>query len=326
MTVDAIVYDNAGARQYDDIAEARDADGTTWIRVVDPDDAELGTIRDAFDIHHLETEDIQNGVRPKVDVFDDHAFVLIKEAELSRGETTFEEELREDPVGIFFGDGWVVTISLDRVEAVERARNAVDRGDTRVVARGADFTAYRIIDGIVDDYFGLLDEIEDDIELVEDEVIDAPDVGTLERIHSLRRELLSLRRLVWPVRDAVGVLARGDPDQVSEETEKYYRDAYDHLVQLVDLVETYRDLTGGARDIYLNSLSMSTNEVMKKLTVVATIVLPLTFIAGVYGMNFDGGPYNMPELGWDWGYPAVMLGMLVTALVMVSYFRREGWL
>jgi len=296
VTADAVVYDDAGADPYDDVATARRADGTTWVRVVDPDAAELESIRDGFDIHPLETEDVQNNVRPKVDVFDDHVFVLLKEAELARGETTFAEELAEDPVGIFVGQGLVVTMSLDRVQAVERAWTAVDKGDTRVVARGADFTAYRIIDGIVDDYFGLLDETEDDIERVEDEVIDAPDARTLDRIHSLRRELLSLRRLVWPARDAVGVLARGDPDQVSEEAEKYYRDVYDHLVQLVDLVETYRDLTSGARDIYLNSLSMSTNEVMKKLTVVATIVLPLTFIAGVYGMNFAG------------------------------YFRQEGWL
>jgi magnesium transporter len=113
---------------------------------------------------------------------------------------------------------------------------------------------------------------------------------------------------------------------VSEEAEKYYRDVYDHLVQLVDLVETYRDLTGGARDIYLNSLSMSTNEVMKKLTVVATIVLSLTFVVGVYGMNFEGSPYNMPELGWTHGYPAVMIGMALVAVIMVAYFRREGWL
>ncbi|WP_135819615.1 magnesium/cobalt transporter CorA [Halostella litorea] len=326
MTVETIVYDEAGASSYDDVATARDAPGTTWVRVVGPTEAELTAIRDTFGIHPLETEDVQNGVRPKVELFDDHTFVLVKEAELARGETTFEEELVEDPIGIFFGDGWVVTLAPNRIDAVRRAWEAVGRGDARLVARGADFAAYRILDGIVDDYYGLLDEIEDDIERVEDEVIDSPDVGTLERIQSLRRELLSLRRLVWPVRDAASVLARGDPDQVTEEAEKYYRDVYDHVVQLVDLVETYRDLASGARDIYLNSLSASTNEVMKKLTVVATIVLPLTFVAGVYGMNFDGSPYNMPELTWRYGYPAVLIVMALLAVGMAAYFRREGWL
>ncbi len=136
---------------------------------------------------------------------------------------------------------------------------------------------------------------------------------------------LSFRKLLWPSREAVGYLARGDPEQVQETTEKYFRDVYDHLVQLVDLTETYRDLASGARDIYLNSLSLSTNEVMKRLTVVATIVLPLTFVVGVYGMNFGGGAYNMPELGWAYGYPAVMLGMLAVTVILVAYFRESGY-
>ncbi|WP_121823495.1 magnesium/cobalt transporter CorA [Halostella salina] len=326
MTVETIVYDEDGASPYDDIAAARDAAGTTWVRVVGPTESELTAIRDTFGIHPLETEDVENGVRPKVELFDDHAFVLVKEAELARGETTFEGELVEDPLGVFFGDGWVVTLAPNRTDAVGRAWEAVGRGDARLVARGADFAAYRILDGIIDDYFALLDGIEDDIELVEDAVIDDPDVGLLERIQSIRRELLAVRRLVWPLREAAGILARGDPDQVSEDAEKYFRDVYDHVVQLVDLVETYRDLASGARDIYLNSLSVSTNEVMKKLTVVATIVLPLTFVAGVYGMNFSGSPYNMPELEWAYGYPAVLVGMLLMALAMAAYFRREGWL
>ena len=152
------------------------------------------------------------------------------------------------------------------------------------------------------------------------------DIDTLEEINSVRRELLSFRKLAWPTREAVGVLARGDPDQIREDTEKYYRDVYDHLVQLVDLTETYRDLVSGARDIYLNALSQSTNEVMKVLTVVATIFIPLTFVVGVYGMNFSGGPAAMPELSWPYAYPAVILGMGAVALVMMGYFRRQGYI
>jgi len=131
---------------------------------------------------------------------------------------------------------------------------------------------------------------------------------------------------VWPAREAVGLLARGDPKEVQPQTEKYFRDIYDHLVQIVDLTETYRDLVAGARDIYLNTVSQSTNEVMKVLTVVATIFIPLTFVAGIYGMNFTGGPYNMPELEWTFGYPAAMLGMILMAAVMLAHFQRRGYL
>lgn len=178
------------------------------------------------------------------------------------------------------------------------------------------------MDGIVDDYFEVLDRIEDQIEAVEEEVTTSTDVETLEVINNVRRELLSFRKLLWPTREAVGYLARGDPDQIREQTEKYFRDVYDHVVQLVDLTETYRDLASGARDIYLNTLSLSTNEVMKKLTVVATIVLPLTFVAGVYGMNFT----TMPELGWKYGYSAVMLGMVAMTAILVAYFREAGYI
>ena len=131
---------------------------------------------------------------------------------------------------------------------------------------------------------------------------------------------------MWPAREAINALARGDSSFVAEETEKYYRDVYTHLVQVVDLTETYRDLTNGARDIYLNSVSQSTNEVMKTLTVVATIFIPLTFVVGVYGMNFGDSPYNMPELAWTFGYPAVMLGMGLMIGIMLVQFRRRGWL
>jgi magnesium transporter len=201
----------------------------------------------------------------------------------------------------------------------------VVREDPRLLGRGADFTAYRVLDLVVDSYFEVVDEIEDDIERVEDEVMGTPDVSTLERINDLRRELLAIRRIVWPTRDAAGVLARGDADFVADATEKYYRDCYDHLVQIVDLVETYRDLTASSRDIYLNRLSQSTNEVMKTLTVVATLVLPLTFVVGVYGMNFAGSPFNMPELGWRYGYPAVVVGMGAVTVVLIGYFRRQNW-
>ncbi|WP_336035347.1 magnesium/cobalt transporter CorA [Halobacterium yunchengense] len=328
MTVDSVVYTPDGLAEWTDYAAARDADGTTWTRVVDPDEAELDAVADAYGVHALEVEDALGDVRPKVEEFDEHTFVLVKDATLRRGDVAFAEELRVLQAAFFVGDDWLLTVEPERVDALDAVWGLVQREEPRLASRGPDFTAYRCIDRIVDDYFAILDDIEDDIEAVEDEVMAAATAGSdvLNRINSLRRDLLSVRRLLWPTRDAVGVLARGDPDHVGEATEKYYRDVYDHLVQLVELAETYRDLTSGARDIYLNALSMSTNDVMKKLTVVATIILPLTFVAGVYGMNFSGSPYNMPELGWTYGYPAVMAGMAAMAGVLLVYFRREGWL
>ncbi|WP_049935973.1 magnesium/cobalt transporter CorA [Haloplanus natans] len=308
------------------LREARVARGTTWIRASNVTDAELDRLSTAFDLHALETEDVRSNVGPKVELFPDHAFVLIKTARLRGGETTFEEEIRDQPVGLFFGHDWIVTLTGEETPAVGSVWDRITREEPRLLGRNADFTAYRVLDAIVDEYFSILDEIGHDIEAVEDRIIDDPDTETLEILNSLRRELLSIRRIVWPTRDAVSVLARGDADHVAASTEKYYRDVYDHLVQHVELVETYRDLASGARDIYLNTLSQSTNEVMKRLTVVATIILPLTFVVGVYGMNFGGGPYNMPELGWRFGYPAVLVGMAVTAAAMLQYFRSEGWL
>ncbi|USZ69633.1 magnesium/cobalt transporter CorA [Halorussus salilacus] len=321
----SVVYTTEGATVHTDLETARDAPGTTWVRASGASPRELDRVAETFGIHSLSVEDVRNTVRPKTEEFDDHAFVLLKTATLRRGETTFREEIGTESLGLFVGEDWLVTLSTEEVDAVERVWGMVAAEEGRILRQGPDFAAYRIADAIVDEYFEVLDAIEDQIEAVEENVTTATDTETLETINNVRRELLSFRKLLWPSREAVGYLARGDPEQVREQTEKYYRDVYDHLVQLVDLTETYRDLASGARDIYLNTLSLSTNEVMKRLTVVATIVLPLTFVAGVYGMNFEGSAYNMPELGWAFGYPAVMLGMLGMTVILVLYFRESEY-
>ncbi|MDG5776256.1 magnesium/cobalt transporter CorA [Haloarculaceae archaeon H-GB2-1] len=322
----ALVYDDSTVTEYEDLQSARAASETTWVHVEAATAGEVSAVADVFDLHQLTIEDVRNGVRAKTEEFSEYTFVLLKTAVLAREETTFEEEIRSNSVGIFVGDDWVVTVAPDGGGPVDRVLDAVRRGDERLLHRGADFTAYRVVDVLVDSYFDLLDRLESKIEDIEDEVVVSTDIETLERINNVRRELLSFRKLLWPAREAVGVLARGDPPQIREATEKYYRDVYDHLVQLVDLTETYRDLVSGARDIYLNTLSQSTNEIMKVLTVVATIFIPLTFVVGVYGMNFSDSPYNMPELTWQFGYPAVMLGMFVVSVVLVAFFRHREYL
>lgn len=317
----AIVYDGEQFEEYDDFRAAKSAAGTTWVRLVDPDDDTLDHARELFGVHPLAVEDVRNDVRPKVEAFDDHTFLLVKTARLVRGDTTFEEEIDDQPIGVFVGADWVLTYAPTEPAVIEEVFDAVLRGDRQLRARGPDYLVYRILDAVVDDYFDVLDGIESRIERIEEEVLESPDRETLAEINDARRELLSMRKLLWPTREAVSALARGDSPVVAEQTEKYFRDVHDHLVQLVDLVETYRDLTTGARDIYLNALSMSTNEVMKKLTVVATILLPMTVIVGVYGMNFD----VMPELGWPYAYPAVIVSMVGMSLVLLWYFRRSDW-
>ena len=326
MTVQSLVYDDDAVTTHDDPAEAKVAAGTTWVRVTDPAPEELEVVRTTFDLHPLSIDDVEGEVRPKTEEFQGHTFLLVKCARLRRGDVAFEEELKVEPVGVFVGPDWIVTYEPDAVEAVDLIWSRVENEDRRLLTRGPDFTAYRVVDRLVDDYFELLDEVEDVIETVEEAVVHDPGIWVLEDLNAVRRDLLSIRRLLWPTREAVNVLARGDPEDVHEETEKYFRDVYDHLVQLVELTETYRDLASGARDIYLNALSVSTNEVMKKLTVVATIVLPLTFVVGVYGMNFGETSWNMPELLWPYGYPAVMIGMALVAVVLIAYFREESWL
>jgi magnesium transporter len=326
VTVDALSFDDGGVTATGAADAARAAPGTTWVRLVDPTAEERDAVMAAFDLHPLSIEDVEGEGRPKVEEFPSHTFILVKAATLRGGDVAFEEELRVQPVGLFVGPDWLVTYERAALSPIERVWERVESGDGRLLARGPDFTACQVVDRIVDEYFGLLDEVQTIIERVEDDVLSDPGIWVLEDLNAVRRDLLSIRRLLWPTREAVTVLARGDPPEVQGETEKYFRNVYDHLVQLVELTETYRDLASGARDIYLNALSVSTNEVMKKLTVVATIVLPLTFVVGVYGMNFGETRWNMPELLWPYGYPAVMLGMGLVAFVLVVYFRREGWL
>jgi magnesium transporter len=326
MMVDARVYASDGTTEYDDIETALSTDGGTWIHARDIDNGEMTPLQDHFDIHPLAVEDVlDNQTRPKTEEYETHTFVLMKTARLSqRDEVEFHKEVQTQSVGFFIGDGWLVTMTPSKIDDIDPDEASWRK--RRFADRGMDFLAYRMMDEIVDNYFLLLEEIEDDIEAIEEQVLHEPDPSILEDLNDIRRDLLAFRKIAWPAREAVSSLSRGDIPQVATENEKYYRDLYDHLIQVVDLIETFRDLSGGSRDIYLNAVSQSTNEVMKTLTVVATIFIPLTFVAGIYGMNFTDSQYAMPELTWTYGYPAAMLGMAILAGVMLWYFRQQDWL
>lgn len=270
-------------------------------------------------------EDIRGHVRPKAEEFADDAFLLVKDPNLRRDDQTVEEETDDQPVGLYVGDDWLVTLSLSPVPAVETVWKRAVSGDGRLLHRGPDFAVYCLLDRLVGECVTILDRRETRTEAIEEAVLESTAIDTREGLNTVRRDLLAFRKVAWPTREAISVFARGRPEQVSAGTERDFRDIYHRLVRAVDLTETYRDLTAGARDIYLNTVSQSTNEATEALTVVATILIPLTLIAGVYGMNSAGSPLAVPELEWTYGYPAVLLGMTLMGLVLLVSFRRRGW-
>lgn len=301
---------------------AGDAAGTTWVR---PSGADIGAVADAFGSHALTVGDVRGHVQPKAEGFADCTVLSVKDADLRRGDQTFEEETDDQPVGLYVGDGWLVTRSSGPVPAVETVWERARSGGERPLHRGPGFAAYRVLDLLVDEYFAILGQVGTQVGAIEEEVLESTATDTLEGTNAVRRDLLAFQKTAWPPRGAVNTVARGRPDQVHAGTGKYFRDVYDHLARAVDPTETYRDLTAGAREIYLNTLSRSTDEVTEALTVVATVFIPLTFIAGVYGMNSAGGPVAMPELEWTYGYPAVILGMAVLGVALVVSVRHRGW-
>jgi magnesium transporter len=256
------------------------------------------------------------GQRPKVEEYDDHLFCVLR---------CFHHdgsELRSEQISLFLLPGAVLTFQEVHGDAFEPVRERVRRGTGRIRRAGADYLAYALVDALVDQFFPLMERLGERIEALEEELVDRPEPETLQAIYRLRRELLLLRRAAWPEREVLGALHRGETKLVRPETQVFLRDAYDHAVQVLEILETYRELAGSMLDVYLSSLSHRMNEVMKVLTIIATIFIPLTFVAGIYGMNFQ----YMPELTWRWAYPVVLGAMTAIGLALVWYFRRRGWI
>jgi magnesium transporter len=293
------------------------AGGVLWIDVQGLGDLnllrELGEI---FTLHPLALEDVVSvGQRPKADDYDSHIFVIARMPEIGDGVHT-------DQTSIFIGSHFILTFQEHYGDCLGPVRERLRKGKGLMRRAGPDYLAYAILDAIVDGYFPLLESYGEEIEQLEDEVVERPTRSSLEKIHLAKRNLLTLRRAVWPLRDAVNTLIREESDLITAQTRLYLRDCYDHSVQILDMVETYRELAAGLMDIYISSLSQKLNEVMKVLTIIATIFIPLTFIVGIYGMNFK----YMPELESRWGYPLLMGFMAVLAMGMLWYFLRQGWI
>jgi magnesium transporter len=273
-----------------------------------------------FGLHPLVLEDILNTEqRPKIEDFDDHIFVVLKMLYYDDG----QDEIGAEQISIILGSNFVLSFQERVGDIFDPLRERIRSAKGRVRKMGPDYLAYNLLDAIVDNYFVVLEKLGEQIEGMEEELVTNPTPKTLQTIHNLKREMIFLRKSVWPLREVVSRLERGESSLIKEATGIYLRDVYDHTIQVIDTVETYRDMLSGMLDIYLSSISNRMNQVMKVLTIIATIFIPLTFVAGIYGMNFE----YMPELKWHWFYPkAFWLVMLGVAALMLVYFRRKRWL
>lgn len=275
-------------------------------------------ICERFGIHPLAQEDIlHTSQRPRVDIYKDHIYMvlmMIKYDEASR-------VLDTEQVSLVLGEGFVITFQEREGDVFEPVRDRIRGGKGRIRTLGADYLAYSLMDAVVDNYFTALEKMGERVEEIEDAVLENPEAGLASAIHLFRRELTHLRRAVWPLREALAVLTREAPGLINPGTEPYMRDLQDHAVQVMDTVESFRDTASGLLEVYLSSVSNRMNQIMKVLTVIATIFIPLSFIAGVYGMNFR----HMPELEYPWAYPAVLALCAAIALGMLAAFRRKGW-
>jgi magnesium transporter len=292
----------------------------TWINIDGIHEVEIiEKIGRHFDIHPLVLEDILNtGQQPKMEDMEQYVFVILKM--LFYDEET--KEIKPEQVSLLLGSNFVITFQEREGDVFNPIRDRLRKAKGRMRRMKADYLAYSLLDTIVDNYFVVLEKLGEWIEGLEEELVSNPTPETLQTIHTLKRELLFLRRSVWPLREAVMSLERGESSLIHESTGIYLRDVYDHTIQVIDTTETFRDMVSGMLDVYLSSVSNRMNEVMKVLTIIATIFIPLTFIAGIYGMNFK----YIPELEWHWGYIASLIVMGLIAFVMVLYFRRKRWL
>jgi magnesium transporter len=274
----------------------------------------------AFAIHPLALEDtLHVDQRPKLDDYEHYYYIVAYMIRLDETQQSIEQE----QVSFVLGPNWLLSFQEGKTgDSFELAREHLRKSKGRLRKSGADYLLYALLDAMVDQYFDVLEKLGEWLEDLEDELIEHPDSKLVQRIYHIKREMLTLRRAIWPLREVINALTKNESELVTASTVLYLRDLYDHTIQVIDTVETYRDVLSGMLDIYLSSLSNRMNEIMKVLTMIATVFIPITFVAGVYGMNFD----HMPELHTKYGYAAVWALMILMAGVMVYYFRRKRWI
>ncbi|HEY9783458.1 MAG TPA: magnesium/cobalt transporter CorA [Leptolyngbyaceae cyanobacterium] len=303
-----------------------DSDSVSWVDVQGLGSENiLQRLGQVFKLHPLVLEDIVNvPQRPKVEEYEDQLVVIARMVIPKESGYGFYSE----QVSFVLGEHYLLTVQEEpEHDCFEQVRMRIRQNKGVLRKQKADYLAYTLIDAIIDGFFPVLEAYGEYIEDLEEEVVTNPTRQTLQKIYRVRRELLTLRRAIWPQRDAINSLIRDGNELITDHVHIYLRDCYDHAVQVLDMVETYRELTSGLMDVYLSAVSNRMNEIMKLLTVISSIFIPLTFIAGVYGMNFntEKSPWNMPELNWYWGYPLCLAAMAAIAFGLIYFFWRRGW-
>jgi magnesium transporter len=317
---DAGMLEEFRANTLDEALAQVTGDRLTWLNIDGIHDVELiGRLGKHFDIHPLTQEDILNTThRPKFEEFDHYAYIVLK---MLRFDTGTGRVLTEQ-VSLILTERTLISLQETQEDVFGPVRTRLQKGRGRIRGAGCDYLAYTLIDAVVDHYFAILEQIGIQIEAIEEQTLSDPTAAVLNRIHTMKREILYLRKQIWPLREVVGTMAKDEPALITDETVIFLRDVHDHTVQIMETIESQRDLLSGLLDLYMNGLSNRMNEVMKVLTIMATMFIPITFIAGVYGMNFK----HMPELEWPWGYGLIWGIMIAMVIVMVVYFKKKKWL
>ena len=324
VTIDIIDYsplefNESIINDFDELHSCKKRDTVKWINVNGVNDEKIiREIGEIFGIHPLVLEDVMNtDQRPKVDFFDEYVYIVLKNLNYNSKKDDFESE----QISLVCGRNYVITFQEEIGDDFEPIRERLRKGG-RTRELGADFLAYSLVDLIVDTYYQILDRMGDWIEDLEDEIIHQPEIKKTLEIKDLRRDLQMLRKNIWPVRELINSILRHDTDIYGKEVRIYFKDIYDHIVQIIDTMDTYRDMITTLMDLYLSNISFKMNEVMKILTIIATIFIPITFITSLYGMNFD----VMPELHTKYGYYSVLIVIVLVTLGMLYYFKRKKWL
>lgn len=315
--------DNLQERVIESVEEAfplKEMPTVTWLNIDGLHQVEvIEKIGHHFGIHPLVLEDILNtGQRPKAEEFEDFLFVVLKMLQ----HDPEEERISSEQFSLVLGPNFLITFQEVQGDVFRLVRERIRKPKTRIRSSGCDYLAYALIDAIVDHYFTILETLGENIETLEEELLENPTNITMQTIHDMKQEMIYLRKQVWPIREIVNSLIKNESSLIKPSTHVFFRDVYDHTIQVIDTIESYRDILSGMLDLYLSTVSNKMNEVMKVLTIIATIFIPITFVAGIYGMNFK----FMPELEWRWGYLMVWAIIALVSAVMIGYFKKKKWL
>jgi magnesium transporter len=332
MKITSIDYDDKSFYEkeitnIDDLRQFKENGHVSWINICGLHDVDkLAQIGEIFEIHPLTLEDILNvNHLPKLEDYDNHLFLVVKMIDIIKE----VKELNIEQVSFLLSkNNCLLTFQENEEDVFNLIREGIRSDKGRIRKLGADYLMYRLLDAVVDNYFLILQDMDETIEIIEDELIYNPNRSTIETIHNLRKKIIKLRRAVTPLRDIIYSIERERYPYIIKSTYIFLRDLYDHIRQNIETMENYREILNGMLEIYLSNSGQKLNEVVKVLTIISTIFIPLTFLAGVYGMNFstDAGKWNMPELNWQYGYPFVILVMVAVAVAMIFFFRKKNWL